>query len=62
MTDPGIDLLTALRALHPDWQIETQGPVWVAVKWPTRTELDMLYGRTLDELAEKLAETDGTPE
>jgi hypothetical protein len=47
-------LLRSMRARYPGWQIERQGPVWVAVSRPMQTSLNMLYAEDLAVLGKKL--------
>lgn len=47
-----------MHARHPGWQIERQGPVWIAVSRPAQTSLNMLYSEDLTVLDDKLNHED----
>ncbi len=53
-------ILQLLRIEFPGWTVGPSGagPVWEAVTRPTPTSLHVLVGRTLPELAVKLARAD----
>jgi hypothetical protein len=40
------------------WQIEREGPVWTATEHPSPTALHVLVARDLDELEQKIIESE----
>jgi hypothetical protein len=54
--DPAdIPMPALLHHFGARWQIEHRGPVWVAVRRPTATALEVHVAYTSEELALKLA-------
>jgi hypothetical protein len=41
------------------WQIEREGPVWMATEHPSPTALHVIVARDLDALEQKITESEG---
>ena len=53
MSEP-LNPITALRRMHPGWEIRVEEGHFVAILRPARNTEHVLIGHTLDELAAKL--------
>jgi len=46
--------LACLRRCYPQWDIQLEFPVWTATRRPSPTVVHFVYGRTTDELENKI--------
>ena len=54
-----LGLLRSMRARHPGWQIQLEGPVWIAVNRPAQTSVHIIADEVLADLDGKLNHEDG---
>jgi len=46
--------LACLRQCYPQWDIQLEFPVWTATRRPSPTVVHFVYGKTTDELENKI--------